>query len=107
TPHRERYLGMLKRDMDILHIDHGWPSRVRARNVDDFLQMVGSFTISLNIHAENEMSWEPRLQTMLACGALVVSEPITPNPHLKPGLHFVEIDNPGKLYETCKDILAN
>ena len=108
SEHRERFLGALKRDFDVLHLAHGWPHQERVRSVRrDLLPLVGNFHIVLNIHAADELSWEPRVQQMLACGALVVSEPISPNEYLKPGIHFVEANTPQGLYDTCKDILSN
>src|SRR5262245_48650989 len=74
TPHLEKFLGLLKRDLDVFHVAHGLPSNLAERNIErEFLPVVCSFKLVLNIHAEPELSWEPRIQQMLACGALVVS----------------------------------
>jgi hypothetical protein len=106
TEHRERILGPLKRDFDVLHLAHGWPGHV-TRNLRDFLRCIDSFHVVLNLHGENEISWEPRVQQMLACGALVVSEPISVNEILQPGVHFIEANGPAAFYETCKRLLAH
>lgn len=105
TAHREGFLGMLKRDFDILHIAHGFPgpNGVIER---DFLPVVSQFRIGLNIHAENELSWEPRMQQMMACGLLVISEPISPNSWLVPGRDYLCVTSPAELYETCREVLS-
>lgn len=92
TPHREAHFGHLKHVYDFLHICHG----VWGRPLLDY---ICSSKICLNIHAENEISWEPRMQMMLACGAFVISERITPNSYLRPGVDYVEIASPDELYK--------
>lgn len=106
TPHREHFLALLKREFDVLHIAHGFPGP-HGTIERDFLPIVSSFHVALNIHAEHELSWEPRVQQMLACGALVVSEPISPNPYLVAGRDFLVTTSPEDLYETCREILKD
>lgn len=106
TEHRETILGPLKRDFDVLHLAHGWPGAER-HNLSEFLRCVSSFVISLNLHAENEISWEPRAQQCMACGALVVSEKISQNDILQPGTHFIEASDAENFYRACRDILAD
>jgi hypothetical protein len=106
TPHREEFLGMLKRDYDILHIAHGFPGP-NGLIEKDFLPVISSFRVALNIHAENELSWEPRMQQMMACGILVVSEPISPNSYLVAGRDYLCVTSPAELYETCREVLSN
>jgi hypothetical protein len=106
TPHREDFLALLKREFDVLHIAHGFPGP-HGTIERDFLPVISSFHIALNVHAENELSWEPRLQQMLACGVLVVSEPISPNPYLVAGRDFLCTATPADLYETCRNILRD
>lgn len=100
TDHRDKYFGPLKRDFNFLHINHG----VVGSDLLDFVHMS---KISLNIHAENEISWEPRTQFLMAAGALLVSEPLSPTCPLRPGVDFVEVRDPWNAYETCRDILKN
>lgn len=104
TPRREDFLALLKREFDILHIAHGFPGP-HGSIERDFLPVVSSFRIALNIHCENELSWEPRVQQMLACGGLVVSEPLPPNPYLVAGRDYLVATSPAALYEICRDIL--
>lgn len=108
SAHREELLGLLKRDYDVLHLAHGWPSEHRERSVArDLLPMVSNFKVVLNIHAEDEISWEPRVQQMMACGALVVSEPISKNEIIQPNIHFIEFRGKQNLYDITTEILAD
>lgn len=92
TNHRERMFAPLKHELDFLHIAHGiWGSELN--------NLINRSTICLNIHAEDEISWEPRLQMLLACRAFVISEPITPNPYFRPGIDYVEVSKKDNLYE--------
>src|SRR5262249_49597133 len=70
-------------------------------------ELSAGFKVSLNLHAEDEVSWEPRVQLTLACGDLLVSEPISPNSLLVPGQHFIQITNPDEAYETCRLIIED
>jgi Glycosyl transferases group 1 len=106
TPHREEFLGPLKREFDVLHIAHGFPGP-NAAIERDFLPIVASFHIALNIHAADELCWEPRVQQLLACGALVVSEPISPNPYLVAGRDYLTATSANAFYKTCREILAD
>jgi hypothetical protein len=100
TEHRERHFGTLKRDLRFLHIAHGIIGK-------DALPYYHAARIGLNIHAEPELAWEPRMQQLMAAGLLVVSEPISPNDLLRPGEHFLEVRQPYETYETCRAIAAN
>jgi len=99
TEHRERHFGPLKRDCNFLHIAHGVVGQ-------QALAYYHSAPIGLNIHAEPELSWEPRVQQLMACGLLVVSEPISPNNVFTPGEHFVQTNDPNQTYQICREILA-
>ncbi len=100
TVHRERYFGRLKNRFNFLHIAHGvWG--------EPLLGYLNQSKICLNIHAENERSWEPRMQMLLATGAFIISEPITPNPYLIPGRDFVECSHPQELYSQVEYYLTH
>ena len=99
TEHRERHFGPLKRDCNFLHIAHGASGQ-------EALAWYRSAPIGLNIHAEPELSWEPRVQQLMACGLIVVSEQLSPNETFTPGKHYLETENPFQTYETCRDVLA-
>lgn len=100
TTHREKYFGPVKEYNKFLDIAHG----IWGRDVIDY---ISASKICLNIHAENEISWEPRMQMMMACGAFVISEPITPNDYLRPGIDYVEISHPLELLEAANYYLNN
>lgn len=100
TPHREAHFGHLKHIYNFLHICHGvWG--------EPLLDYICASKICLNIHAENEISWEPRMQMMLACGAFVISEKITPNNYLRPGVDYVEIASADDLYRVVSYYLSH
>lgn len=100
TPHRESHFGLLKHHYNFLHICHGvWG--------EPLVDYICAAKICLNVHAENEVSWEPRMQMMLACGAFVISEKITPNQYLRPGTDYVEVGSPNELHSAVKYYLEN
>lgn len=100
TAHREDYFGPLKHRHNFLHICHGvWGP--------DLVSYVCQARICLNVHAENEISWEPRVQMLLACGVLLISERITPNAQLRPGVDYVEVASPAAMHEAVEYYLAN
>jgi len=95
TTHREKYFGHLKHEYNFLHICHGvWGP--------ELVNYMCSAKICLNVHAEDEVSWEPRMQMMLSCGVFVISEKITPNGILRPGVDYVQIGSPSELYQAVK-----
>lgn len=98
TAHRERYFGPLKHRHNFLHICHGlWGP--------DLVDYINRSKICLNVHAENEVSWEPRVQMLLACRTLLISERITPNKLLRPGTDYVEANSPTEMYTAVEHYL--
>lgn len=92
TVHREFYFRNIKHHYNFLHISHGiWGA--------DCVSYANHSKILLNVHAENEISWEPRVQMLMATGKLLISERITPNPYLLPGVDYIEISNEKDLFE--------
>ena len=100
TSHREQFFGPLKRDFNFLHINHGVVGK-------DLLDFINQCKISLNVHAENEISWEPRTQFLMASGSLLISEPLSPTCPLRPGIDFIEVTDPWNMYETCNKVLSD
>jgi hypothetical protein len=98
--HREEFFGSLKHRFHFLHIAHG----VWGPPLVDYLCQA---QICLNIHAEAEVSWEPRIQMLLAAGAFVISEKITPNAVLRPNIDYVEISTPQQLNEAVEYYLCH
>lgn len=100
TAHRERFFGPLKHRHHFLHICHGlWGT--------DLVDYVNRSAICLNVHAENEVSWEPRVQMLLACRTLLISEKITPNSILRPGIDYVEANSPQEMFAAVAYYLAH
>jgi hypothetical protein len=100
TPHRDTFFGPLKRDFHFLHINHGVVG-------EDLLEYISKCKIAINVHAENELSWEPRTQLLLASGALLISEPLSHTSPLRPGIDFLEAKDSWDMYTICKRVVAN
>ncbi len=100
TEHRERLFGPLKHRFNFLHIAHG----IHGADLVAYMQQS---KICLNAHAEDEVSWEPRMQMMLASGAFVMSEKITPNRFLNPGREYVEYADPSDLLQKVNFYIEN
>ncbi|MGA2031494.1 MAG: glycosyltransferase [Thermoguttaceae bacterium] len=92
TPHRDRYLGLAKRDYRGLHVVHGIFGQ-------EFVRLMNSCTIGLNIHVDPCLSLEHRMHNMMACGVMVMSEPLSHNEFLKPGVHYVEFSEPAEFFK--------
>ena len=92
TRHREKFFLPLKKDFNFLHIAHGIYG-------EGLMQYISQSSICVNVHAEDEVSWEPRMQMLLAAGAFVISEKITPNDVLRPGIDYVEASSPADMYQ--------
>lgn len=100
TPRREIFFGRLKHYYHFLHISHGiWGP--------DLVDYMNKSRICLNAHAENEVSWEPRLQMMLSCGAFVISEKITPNKYFRPGVDYVEVSRYDEMFNVAEYFLQH
>ncbi|MBD1401319.1 glycosyltransferase [Pelovirga terrestris] len=100
STHREQFFGPLKHRYHFLHIAHGiWGPPL--------VEYLCQTKICLNIHAEDEVSWEPRMQMLLAVGVFVISEQITPNSVLRPNIDYVEISTPQQLSEAVEYYLAH
>jgi Glycosyl transferases group 1 len=100
TPRREAYLAWLKHRYDFLHIAHGiWDF--------DLISYIDGSKIVLNVHAEPETSWEPRVQLCLACGAFVLTERISRNSYLREGTDYIEFSSPEDLFQKTSYYLEN
>ncbi len=95
TKHRDELFDFCKVRTDFLHIAHGVQGKELVKCLNDS-------KICLNAHAEDEISWEPRMQMMIACGAFVLSEKILPNTYLIPGKHFIQYNGTEDLYNKIK-----
>ncbi len=100
TPRRENFFGALKHKYKFLHICHGvWG--------EDLVDYANQSKILLNVHAENEISWEPRVQMLMATGNLVISETISRNSLLVPGQDYIEVSTPEEMYMMAVYFLEN
>jgi len=87
TPHREWMLELSKHVRDVLHIGHG-------TSIEDLRELLRTTTIGLNLHNEPYPSFENRVPILMAAGRVVVSEPLSPNHGLEPGIDYIEVLNP-------------
>jgi len=100
TNHREKFFGHLKHHYNFLHICHGMWGK-------PLVNYMNQSKILLNIHAENEISWEPRMQMLMATGKMVISEKLSYNEYLIAGQDYVEVLSPRDLHQKVKYYLDN
>lgn len=100
TPHRESYLGVAKRDYEGLHVVHGIYG-------EEFVRLMNQCKIGLNVHVDGNLSLEHRMHNMMACGVMVMSEPLSHNDLLKPEVHYVEFSEREEFQEKLEYYLAN
>ena len=86
TEHRMSYLGILLRDYKAIHIGYGIYG-------EEYVRLISRCKIGLNIHVDNLPSLEHRVQNMMACGIMVMSETLLPNDFFTPGKDYVEFRN--------------
>jgi hypothetical protein len=84
TAHRERVLSDVKHHFDVLHVVDG----VRGAELRALLRRTD---VGLNAHREPGRGFEHRVAIHLACGHLVVSEPLDPSEGLEPDIDYVQV----------------
>lgn len=100
TNFRETFLGSLKHKYNFLHIAHGvWGP--------ELVQYANQSKILLNIHAENEISWEPRVQMLMATGNMLISNKLSLNDCLIPGEDYIVANSPKELKQLSEYYLSN
>jgi hypothetical protein len=97
TPHREKFLGPIKEDHDVLHMAFGVDAAELERLLDEH-------EVGINIHNEPYPSFENRVPIHLAAGQLVLTEPLSPLHGLEPGLDFLEVAWPERLAATMETL---
>jgi hypothetical protein len=95
TAHRESYLGPVKHDFDVLHVAHGFHG-------ERLLSLLAESAVVINLHNEPYPTFENRVPTALAAGALVVTEPLSPTHGLRPGSDYVEVETPWDLWRVLE-----
>ena len=91
TDHRESLLMGSKHIFDVDHLAFGV-------NDDRLIAFLRDSDVGINLHNENYPNFENRVCVYLAAGLLLVSEPLSPEHGLTPGVDFLEI-------ETADDLL--
>lgn len=100
TIHRERFLGVAKRDFNGLHIAHGIYG-------EEFVRLMNACKIGVNLHIDENISLEPRIQTIMALKVMVMSEPLSHNDLFKPQIHYVEFKQPEEFWEKLRYYLEH
>jgi glycosyltransferase involved in cell wall biosynthesis len=100
TPYRESYLGVAKRDFNGLHVAHGIFG-------EEYVRLMNQCKIGVNIHVDSHLSLEHRMHNMMACGVMVMSEPLSHNDLMKPGVHYVEFSEPKEFWEKLEYYLKH
>ncbi|MGH2912126.1 MAG: glycosyltransferase family protein [Solirubrobacteraceae bacterium] len=100
TEHREELLAPVKQNHPIVHIGHG----LFGERLTRFLRHTD---VQLNLHNNPYPSFENRVCMALAAGQLVISEPLSPNHGLEPGVHYLEIETPRQLLALVDELMAN
>jgi hypothetical protein len=96
TEHRETFLGPAKHDFDVMHVAHGFTG-------ERLIGLLRESAIVINLHNEPYPTFENRVATSLAAGALVVSEPLSPTHGLRPGADYVEVSTPWDLWRVLAE----
>lgn len=84
TRHRRAFIRSLPPQFDVLHVSSGFADR-------DLGALMRTHDVGINLHNEPYPSYENRVSTYLAGGMLVISEPLSPEHGLEPGLDFLEV----------------
>jgi hypothetical protein len=100
TVHREHFLIDVKHRYDCLHVAFGLQA-------DELERLIDRYEITFNIHNEPYPSFENRVLLHLAAGHLVISEPLSPQHGLEPGMDYLEVDTPEALLEAASRARAD
>jgi hypothetical protein len=85
TPRREWIITPAKHDHDVVHYTHGLAGDALAREL-------AASDVGIALH-ETESGFPSQTLLHLAAGQLLLSERLTPNAGLEPGIDFLEIDS--------------
>lgn len=101
TNHRQAFFNKIKSKYRFLNIVHG------VTDPKKLTQFICASRVSLNLHAENEISFGSRLQLLMSCGAVAISEPLPENKLIAAGKHYLEVKNNEAFETTLCDVLEN
>jgi hypothetical protein len=88
TEHREKMLAGAKHHFDVLHVVYGTTDEELERYLREH-------DVGLNLHNEPYPSFEQRVAVYLAAGLLVLSESLSPQHGLEPGIDYLVCDTSG------------
>jgi hypothetical protein len=100
TEHREKLLAPVKERHPIVHVGHG----LFGERLIRFLERCD---VQLNLHNHPYPTFENRVCIALAAGHLVISEPLSPNHGLEPGVHYLEAETPEQVSALVEELAAN
>lgn len=98
TKHRDKFLLPALHSTDLLYVSHG----AFGSTLDYLLKQIN---VGVNLHNEDYPNFENRVPLHLACGHLVVSEPLSPRHGLEPDTDFLEIGTPREFLLTLSAII--
>lgn len=100
TEHRETLLAPVKARHRITHIGHGLSGELLERFLTEA-------DVELNLHNHPYPTFENRVCLALACGHLVISEPLSPAHGLQPGRDFLQIETPEALAAVVDEVMTD
>ncbi len=100
TAHRERFLGPVKREFDLMHAAFG-------AGVEELTDLLGAHNTSINLHNEPYPSFENRVSIALASSHVVITEPLSPLNGLEPGVDHLQIQTPDELMDRLHELAAD
>lgn len=97
TPHRDAFLGPVKKDFRTAHLAYGVTE-------DELIPFVRRSDVGLNLHNHPYPTFENRVPAYLAGGLLVITEPLSPRHGLQPGRDVLEVRTPWELYDLVREV---
>lgn len=95
TSHRDKYILPALHENEILYVAHGATGSTLS-------YLLGEINVGLNLHNENYPNFENRVPLHLACGHLLISDPLNPTHGLEPGIDFIQTQTPESFWEQLR-----
>ncbi len=119
--HLHRRLPGTERDIDVLFVGsiterrrrvldglkNHFTVQVRRAFGEEMVRLFNRARVVLNIHAASELDTETRVYEALGCGALVVTERLSPESPFTSGEHLIEVASEGQLAGAVQHVLAH